>query len=253
MNRAELYGDGFFETIKIEDCKPQLWDLHLKRITFALQALRFENESFELSNFSEHIKSEILNSGLQTGRCRISFFRTGQGYYTPTNHSFNYNIKIESYNEICKPLEIGIYPDGVKARSTFSSIKTTSAQLYVLAGLYAKEQNWDDIIIMNQYDRVCEGLSSNLFIVKDNQIITPPLSELCVDGIMRSFIMKNFGSEYSIIEKEISLNDMDNCTEIWFSNALQGLRTTTKYKERILDDRIGRELQRKIKNALRQS
>ena len=253
MNRAELYGDGFFETIRIEDNRPLLWDLHLKRIEFALKILKFENVRFFISVFASEVLTTLSKTGIQSGRCRISFSRTGEGYYIPTNQSFEYNIEIAPLYIVNKPVNIGIYPDGMKAKSPFTPIKTSSALLFVLAGIYAKEHQWDDILILNQYDRICEALSSNIFIVTGDQIFTPPLSELCVNGVMRTHILENFANSFNIKEKPISTEELNHCDEIWLTNAVQGIRSIHSYNGKELKINQASELYRQIKSSLRNS
>ena len=74
--------------------------------------------------------------------------------------------------------------------------------------MYAKENNLDDCLIINSENNIIQSSNSNLFIVRDDCIITPPISDACVSGTMRSFIIQNFEvQERSITEHEILVMD----------------------------------------------
>ena len=65
-----------------------------------------------------------------------------------------------------------------------SNLKTTSAIYYVLASIEKQQRGLDDLLILNSNRYPIEACSSNVFIVKDNEIITPPLESGCLDGCM---------------------------------------------------------------------
>ncbi len=95
-----------------------------------------------------------------------------------------------------------------------SNYKTSNALLYVMAGLYQKQHRLDEAIILNQNGFLCESTSSNLFVVYQNQIYTPALSEGCVAGVMRSVVLK-LAKMYNLplIEAQINpdiLNEADD-------------------------------------------
>ena len=55
--------------------------------------------------------------------------------------------------------------------------------VYVLAAIYAKEDNVDDVLLLNEKNKVIESTNANLFILdKDGSLITPPLSDGCLEG-----------------------------------------------------------------------
>ena len=91
--------------------------------------------------------------------------------------------------------------------------------MFVMAAKFAKENGWDEVIILNEHGRVCEALTSNIFIKKDNVFYTPPLSEGCIDGVNRkAFLIEN----KNIIERPIEIEELKN-NQIYFSNAVRGM------------------------------
>ena len=64
--------------------------------------------------------------------------------------------------------------------------------MFVMAAKYAKEKGWDEVIIINEHGRVCEALTSNIFLKINDIYYTPPLSEGCIDGVNRkAFLSEN--------------------------------------------------------------
>ena len=102
-----------------------------------------------------------------------------------------------------------------KPISKLSLIKSNNALLYILASIYAKEQNVDDVILLNEKDFIVESSNANLFLVHKGRFYTPPLTDGPLDGTMRSLILKNFLVE----ERSISIEDYENAEEIFLTNA----------------------------------
>ena len=206
-NRSFLYSDGFFETIKVINFKCFNFSYHYKRI----------EKSCNLFKFNFNISESVLNTLLEKlakknnivgGRIRVVFFRDSGGKYLPLNNSSSFVAEIESgenyfsFNK--KGLEIGLYTEIKKGINSFSNCKSTSATISVFSSIYAKENNWDDCLIVNSNNNIIQSSNSNLFIVSDNIIITPPKLDACVNGTMRSFIIQNFKvQERSITEQEL--------------------------------------------------
>ena len=97
--------------------------------------------------------------------------------------------------------------------------------LYVLAGLFKTKNNLDDCIILNDKEVVCEAITSNVFIRKNNQTITPPLSDGCIDGVFRKNMLRLLEQEgMRCIEKSLSVSDLQAADEIFLTNVSTGIR-----------------------------
>ena len=191
-NRAFLYGDGFFESVFINKNDVPLWNLHAERIENAAQALVFENIDTEL------IRKSVLELATKTKspfkRARISIFRESGGLYTPTSRNVEFVVEIKPL-----PKSIISWPsDGIilgvstytKPIQPFSLFKSINSQLYVLAAIEKQNLGFDEMILLNQNEIVCECISSNIFWVEDEKLFTPSLSTGCVSGVMRSHLLK---------------------------------------------------------------
>ena len=99
-------------------------------------------------------------------------------------------------------LVIDVFPGARKSCDSFSNLKSNNYLPYVMAGLYAKKNKLNDCIVLNSFDRVCDSAIANIFIVEKDKIFTPPLSEGCVAGVMRRWMLEKFDlKKYKVIEK----------------------------------------------------
>ena len=105
------------------------------------------------------------------------------------------------------------------------NLKTSSALPFVLASIFKKENNLDDCLLLNTAGRLACGSSSNVFLVKNGELLTPPLTEGCVAGTMRAALFdlaKQLGTKAA--EVPIALAELGTADEIFLTNAIQGIR-----------------------------
>jgi len=90
---------------------------------------------------------------------------------------------------------------------------------------FKTKNNLDDCIILNDKENVCEAITSKIFILKNNLTITPPLSDGCIDGVMRKNLIRLMQQEgISCVEKSLTVNDLQTADEIFLTNVSAGIR-----------------------------
>jgi branched-chain amino acid aminotransferase len=112
--------------------------------------------------------------------------------------------------------KVGLYNENCKSRGPLSNIKSGNALIYVLASIWAKNQNLYDALILNDLGNIIESTKANIFWTKGNVSYTPPLSEGCIAGVMREEIMSN----ELVIEKPCKINDLLEADSIFLTNTL---------------------------------
>ena len=105
----------------------------------------------------------------------------------------------------------------------------------VLASLFAKKKSFDDAIIFNENNLPIETSNSNIFILKNNVIITPNLSQGCVDGTMRRLIIDILKKNYEVLEKNIEINDFKLAHEVFISNSITGVKWVKKVEDTVYE------------------
>jgi len=233
QNRAFQYGDGVFETIRMFDGKIPFLKYHIERMRKGLDLLKFKTpKKYNASFFSKEIKKIAQGNA----RIKIIVFRDDGGLYTPKNNRPKFLIQSSPLKDSefilnKKGLTIDFFEDQKLSISPLSNIKSCNSIPYILASLFKKEQNLSDCIMFNQKDRIAEGSSSNIFLLKKNKLITPSLSEGCIDGVLRKVIIDTAEEiNLKIKEKKVSLNSLKNAEEIWLTNSISGIRWVSEIK-----------------------
>jgi branched-chain amino acid aminotransferase len=237
-NHSYRYGDGLFETMRIENGNILLKDYHFKRLFSGLKTLKF---NVPVLFTEQKIEKEIIdlckkNNCESSARVRLSLSRGNGGVYDCDN---KFSWLIESWpleqkgiNE--NGLVIDIFPDARKSIDAFSNLKSANYLPYVMAAVWAKENKLNDALILNQHDRICDATIANIFWVKDGKIFTPPLSEGCVGGVMRQRIL-DFSFEISdlqILESCLTEDTLLNADEVFLTNVITGIRWVKQCRDK---------------------
>ncbi len=242
-NRGYRYGDGFFETIRIVNGKIPLAGLHKSRVENSISLLNYVQPATQLSAiFTQAIELSILNGCDKNARIRLSFFN-GNGSVYDGNQPLEYLIEAtpltENFNALNEAgLSIGICSSVLKSCDSFSNIKSANYLFSRVAVEFAKKNEWHDALILNQYNRICESAIANIFWIKENLIYTPPLTEGCVNGVMRKYLM----SRVLITEKNCQPADLQQADEIFFTNAVSGIRWVAAFEGKAFSNKMSKKL-----------
>lgn len=236
-NRGYRYGDGLFETIKVLDREIALAPLHFDRLFHGLSLLKMKvPDNFTIEKLTAWILALCeINNCDRAARVRLSVSGGNGGLYD-SDRSLQYAIE-------CWPLEQGegqlnengliidIYPDAKKYRDLFSNLKSASFLLYSMAATWARENKLNDCLVLNDGDGIADSTIANIFIIKKGELITPPLSEGCIDGVMRKFLLQN-SQGHTIVEKKINIPDLLDADEVFLTNAIKGIRWVKQFREK---------------------
>jgi aminodeoxychorismate lyase len=236
-NRSFRYGDGLFETIRMNNGKLQFPEYHVDRLKAGMNALKIEGSALLDEYFLKQKTAELCkkNKLKDNVKFRLSVYRGGEGLYTPETNKYGYVLEAtpmdsNQYEINKKGLIVDVYNELTKPVNVLSNYKTSSSLIYVMAGLYKKQQKLDETIILNQHGFICETISSNIFVVYDKQIYTPALSEGCISGVMRKVIMQMAkANNITIIEAQLNPEVLRQAEEVFITNAVGGIRWVMGY------------------------
>jgi branched-chain amino acid aminotransferase len=124
-----------------------------------------------------------------------------------------------------------IFPDGRKACDVYSGIKSNNYLLSTQAGMFAGEHGLDDCVLLNSHGRVAETSMANIWWVRGGRMCTPPLSEGCVAGVMRRWLLETLrAAGYSVVEEPIGPDELTRVDEIFISNAIRGIEWVREFR-----------------------
>ena len=248
-NRSLRYGDGLFETMRMHEGRIANIDFHFDRLFSGLTHLQFENPQTFTPGFLLKKIKDLLNKNNEgkSARIRLMIFRGEGGIFDIKNNLPNYIIETWALPEKIElnenGLVIDIFPDARKSCDRFSNLKSNNYLPYAMAGFFAQQNKLDDAIILNAYERVCESAISNIFIIKDKNIFTPPLSEGCVAGVMRRCMLEKFSLKNFIVsQKNLSIDELMDADELLLTNAIQPIRWVKKFRGKTYGNEKGKEI-----------
>ncbi|MCH8903722.1 MAG: aminotransferase class IV [Bacteroidetes bacterium] len=127
---------------------------------------------------------------------------------------------------------IGVYDKETKKKVEESNFKLLHHPVTYVADQFRKEQEWDEALLLNSDGNIIEGSRTNIFLIRKGIISTPPLSDGCVDGIMRKQVIERFVKLHrNVVERSCSLDDLKNADEVFLTNAIIGIKWVCKFKE----------------------
>ncbi len=233
MNRAFFYGDLLFETIKLVDGAPLLAHAHFDRLQRSAQLLKFDIE-LSFNAFVDAIVDQAQKDHLTEARVRFVLHRNAEGFYTPQHNQTRFFVECFPLSQPKQNIKLGLYTDNYKPCTELSTIKSGNALVSVMAGIWAKENGLDDALILNEHGCVCEATGSNVFVVKDEKVFTPPISEGCVEGVMRKHVMNLLDQQqYSVVERMITIEQILEADALFLTSAIQGAVMVKQFEDRV--------------------
>ncbi|SCY01065.1 branched-chain amino acid aminotransferase [Nonlabens sp. Hel1_33_55] len=249
-NRGTYYGDGVFETIRCYKGIAIFNESHYFRLMSSMRILRMEiPNTFTPEFFEQQILAlhESSDKGSKHSRVRITVWRNEGGLYTPEDQTISYSMELRSLSGPFQKNavnEVELFKDHLLPLGMLGTIKTTSKTINVLAGIYKTENDYDDMLLLNQNKMVAECISGNLFLRSDNIIKTPPITDGCLNGIMRGQVIAQLKRmfNYSFVEESITPFELQRADELFSTNVVQGIKSISKYRKKEYDTAAADEL-----------
>lgn len=230
-NRGLRYGDGIFETIKFKNGELILPAQHFERLWAGMEAFQFTIPiHFTFEKIEEEVKFLIKKNNLKKARVRLTIIRSEGGIYDPKNDIPNYIIEAIKLNKDNGKLNnnglaVCIYEDAVKSIDKFCNLKTNNYLPYFMGAKFAKTHHCNDAFILNSKGNICDSTIANIFFIKDKIIYTSALTEGCVNGIMRNWLIQKLSLlHYRVEETKISKELLLEADEIFLSNSIYNIR-----------------------------
>lgn len=253
-NRAFNYGDGVFETLKVYNSKIVFFEEHYFRLMASMRILRMEiPQNFTL----EYVENEILktvksNELLDFARIRMTVFRNEGGLYTPLTNNVSYVIEVEKLNDKTQDhYEVELFKDFYVNSSFLSTLKTTNKILNVVASIFASENDYDSCLLINEKKNLVEASHGNIFLIFGNELVTPPIADGCIKGIVRNKIIELLKKKlnFTVVERTISPFELQKADELFITNSIIDIQQVNKYRKKIFETVITSEIREILKES----
>jgi branched-chain amino acid aminotransferase len=256
-NRGLRYGDGLFETFRVTGSDIHFGDWHFERLFSGMKLLQFDMPGhFTTEYLAAQVATLCKKNRHAHARIRINITRGDGGLYDPENHLPNciiqsWELPAGGFHLNENGLVTGIYKDARKTTDAFCNIKSNNYLPYTMGALHAKRNKWNDAFILNTTGRVCDATIANVFTVKDGVIYTCPLTEGCVAGITRKYLLQNLAKNGFVVkEQDMTVDDLLAADEIFLTNSIKGIRWVSYCEDNAYKNEITAQVFSKLLKSL---
>ncbi|RKR82605.1 branched-chain amino acid aminotransferase [Mucilaginibacter gracilis] len=230
-NRGFKYGDGLFESMRMMKGKVKFVDLHADRLQKGMKALHLDGYSQMDAYFLKEKAEELASRNkVKHARLRLTVYRDAEGLYTPTQNKAGYCLELQPVDEPryflnTRGLIMDMYNEMPKPVNILSNYKTCNSILFIMAGIFKTQNKLDDAFILNQYGYLCETISANVFVLYQNHLYTPALSEGCIGGVMRQVVIDlAIANNIPMTEAQLDPEILNQADEVFITNASRGIQ-----------------------------
>ncbi|GDX33120.1 4-amino-4-deoxychorismate lyase [Actinomycetes bacterium] len=231
LDHGFTVADGVFETMKVVDGSAFTLTRHLRRLTASARAMGLVDPDLEVIRGAVDevlFANRPLIAGL--GRLRITYtggvapLGSGRGAAVPS-------LVVAVSPQIPWPdtTTVVTVPWTRNENSAVAGIKTTSYADNVVALMRAHEQGAAEAIFANTRGELCEGTGTNVFVITDGQVLTPPLSSGCLAGVTRELILEWF----DVTEQVLGLEVLKGAEEVFIASSTRDVHPVVRVDERV--------------------
>jgi branched-chain amino acid aminotransferase len=260
QNRGFLYGDSIFETLKVLDGHVLFLEDHYFRLMASMRIVRMEIPmNFTMEYFEEQVINLANALGISAScRARVSVFRKPGGYFLPVDNSVEFIITAEP---LLQPLysftegtyEVDLFRDFYITKQLLSSLKSTNKMVQITGSIYAHENGLENCLLLNDEKNVIEGLQGNIFMFTGNKLVTPPVADGCLNGVMRRQVLELARKMETVEVEEASISpfDLQKADELFITNVVKGIQPITKYRKKEFGNTLASELLLRLNAKIR--
>lgn len=232
MDSGLFFGKGVFETILVKNNAVFLEE-HIRRLNNSIINLKL-GELIALNEVKKFIKEKnIRNKALKiiiTDKNLI--YTTREIKYTKEHYEQGFNVR---FSQVLR-----------NSTSKIVNFKTLNYLENIIEYELCQSNGFNESIFLNEKNYICEGCTSNIFIIKDKKIYTPSLKCGLLPGIVREWVIKTF----DVIEKEITKDELLNSDEVFLTNSLVGVIKVSKVENKLFNNEIIDEIKKQYDKAI---
>lgn len=227
LDRGFLFGDGIYEVIPCLNSQLVGFELHIARLAQGLANIKIAHQ-WSIPQWRNMINSLVERNG---GGNLSVYIQITRGTDASRQHGFPKQINNTVF-AMCQALPSTFTINAADSRGLHvvtqpdqrwrnCHIKSTSLLANVMHYQHSQDLHKDETLLYNEQREITEASTSNVFVIKDTVIQTPPLDQQILPGITRAMVidMLQRHNQMQIIEQPISLQDARQADEIWLTSS----------------------------------
>ncbi|PWC43191.1 aminotransferase class IV [Azospirillum sp. TSO22-1] len=232
-DRGLLLGDGLFETLRVSGGRPLRLDRHLARLRAGAEILGLA-VPLDDAGLAAAMERLLERRGLSEASLRLTLTRGPgpRGLLPPAEPTPTLLITAAPRTPPLPPARVVVARETRRnEHSPLSRIKSLSTLDGVLARQEAARRGADDALLLNTAGRVAEASAANLFLWLDGALVTPPVAEGALPGVLRAAVLEAF----PVAERPVTVEDLARTEEAFLTSSL-GVRPVVTVDGRTLGD-----------------
>jgi branched-chain amino acid aminotransferase len=215
-----LMGWGVFTTVRIYQGLPFAFDRHWARMSRDAALL-----GVPMGHEPEAVRQAIVDLAAANkhpeSMARISFVKNKGGLWAGNGERPDTDLLIFTRELVAWPAaqRLRLEPHGIISAGPYAGAKMLSWVSHAAVLEKAHAEGYDDALLVNEKEQLAECTSANIFLVRNGEVLTPPLSSGCLAGITREILFEIAPrAEIPLREQELTLGDLDSAEEIFISS-----------------------------------
>lgn len=250
-DRGFEFGDGLFETLLLRNSRPVFLDTHLERLACGLACLGFPPVTEVVVAQLQRALDALASQLWEWGTLRITVTRGAgpRGYAPPAVVTPRVVIQAvelpRDAGRMIGPAHLGVATIRLPTQPALAGLKHLNRLEQVMAASEASKLGRDELLMLDQAGHVVSVVAGNLFIVRDETIVTPPLLDCGVAGTRRRLVIEHWASHcgFQVAESTLTLADVQGADEVFYSNSLVTVRSVaqlddTQFRSRAVADAL---------------
>lgn len=215
-----ICGWGLFTTLRIVRGEAFAFERHWRRLEKDAAIIRMPMP-YAGPRVRVNLQEVIRANGVTEGCARIYLVYNQVGFWrseeaAPAVDLVIYTAPLPEYRE---PVRLALREHGRHAASPLAGVKTISWLNNVWSVAEAQKEGFDEVILLNERGEVAECTAANVYLVKGDKILTPPLSSGCLEGVTRGILFEVAGEAgVSVKEQILRPEDLYSADEVFITS-----------------------------------
>lgn len=227
-----FFGRGVFETILVKE-KAIFLDEHIERLNKSINALSLGKAINKDDVISFINENNIKNKALKIVVTEKNLvYATRDIKYKDEDYINGFKVRI---SEVLR-----------NSTSRVVAFKTLNYLENIIEYELCQSSGFNEAIFFNELGNLCEGCTSNIFIVKNKKIYTPPVKDGLLPGVVRNWVIRNF----QVKETRITKEELLNSDEVFLTNSLVGVIKVSSIEDKLFDSEVVKEIKKQYDEAI---
>ncbi|MBK9740273.1 MAG: aminotransferase class IV [Actinobacteria bacterium] len=230
LDHGFTVGDGVFETLRVTPKGPFAITRHLARLASSARALGIAEPDeavvrqavADVLEFNDHPATPVERLRI-TYTAGVAPLGSDRGTAVPT-----LVVATGAATQWPPTTSVATVPWTRNERSATAGVKSTSYADNVVALAWAHERGASEAIFANSNDELCEGTGTNVFVVIDGRVVTPPLTSGCLAGVTRDLVIEWFGAR----EHDLSIDVLGEADEVFLTSSTRNVHPVVRADDR---------------------